>query len=139
MISNEREYAMSRAAERRFTEALERFDRTNTESDPVLRRAMRGSIESRLIELRDDLAAYERLRGGAVQQLVAESLDELPERIIQARVAAGLTQKDLARRLGLKAQQIQRYEATRYSGAKVERLQDIADALGVRTRTTIDI
>ena len=33
----------------------------------------------------------------------------LPIELIRARIAKGLTQKDLARKLGLKEQQIQRY------------------------------
>ncbi|MDQ3702081.1 MAG: helix-turn-helix transcriptional regulator, partial [Chloroflexota bacterium] len=43
-----------------------------------------------------------------------------------------LSQKELARRLGLKEQQIQRYEARRYAGASLERVQAVADALGVQ-------
>ncbi|MBM4258372.1 MAG: helix-turn-helix transcriptional regulator [Deltaproteobacteria bacterium] len=40
------------------------------------------------------------------------SLEELPKTLIQARIAGGLSQEDLATTLGLKPQQIQRYEAT---------------------------
>ena len=50
---------------------------------------------------------------------------------------AWLTQKQLAERLGLSAQQIQRWESNLYSGVGVERLQEIADALGMGVRETI--
>ena len=56
----------------------------------------------------------------------------MPEALVRARKAAGLTQKELGRRLGLKEQQIQRYEATRYAGANLTRIQAVVDALGVR-------
>ncbi len=46
--------------------------------------------------------------------LKLDSLDALPKVLIQGRIAAGLTQEDLAARLGLKPQQIQRYEASDY-------------------------
>ena len=46
--------------------------------------------------------------------------------------AAGLNQRDLATRLGLKEQQIQRYEATHYAGVSLERIQAVAEALGVQ-------
>ena len=36
----------------------------------------------------------------------------LPDILIQARIAAGMSQTKLARELGLKPQQVQRYEAT---------------------------
>jgi len=44
-----------------------------------------------------------------VSVLELESLAELPEALIRARIAVGLTQKGLAGRLGLKEQQVQRY------------------------------
>ena len=43
----------------------------------------------------------------------------------------GFSQKDLAQRLGLKEQQIQRYEATGYASASLARIQEIIEALGV--------
>ena len=69
--------------------------------------------------------------------LELDSLTELPDALIQARAAAGLSQEALARRLGLKKQQVQRWEATRYAGVGVERLQAVADALGVRIREQV--
>jgi transcriptional regulator with XRE-family HTH domain len=58
----------------------------------------------------------------------------LPRTLIQARIAAGLSQKELARRLGLKEQQIQRYEATDYASAKLSRLRAVMHALGIELR-----
>jgi len=69
-----------------------------------------------------------------VTTLDVESLTALPEALIRARIAAGLTQKELAVRLGLKEQQVQRYESTRYHGVSLERTQAVVDALGVRIR-----
>ena len=54
-----------------------------------------------------------------------------------ARIAARLTQKALAERLGLQEQQVQRWEASLYSGVGVERLQEIIDALGMGVRETV--
>jgi len=64
-------------------------------------------------------------------------LADLPEALIRARIAAGLTQKELAARLGLKEQQIQRYEATRYAGVSLDRVQAVAEALGVKIRERV--
>ncbi len=44
-----------------------------------------------------------------------------------------MSQTDLAQRLGMKPQQIQRYEASDYSGASLERLIDVCEALNVHT------
>ena len=52
-------------------------------------------------------------------------------RCVEARVASGLSQRDLAERLGLKEQQIQRYEATEYASASLRRIREVVGALGV--------
>lgn len=44
---------------------------------------------------------------------------------------AGLSQKELAERLGLKEQQVQKYEATEYTSASMARVRDVIQALGV--------
>ena len=50
---------------------------------------------------------------------------------IKARIAQGLSQKDLAERLKLKEQQIQRYEATDYASASLNRIKEVVTALGI--------
>ena len=50
---------------------------------------------------------------------------------VEARIVAGLSQNDLAERLDLQEQQIQRYEATDYCSASLTRLKEIAKALGM--------
>jgi HTH-type transcriptional regulator/antitoxin HipB len=54
-----------------------------------------------------------------------------------ARIAARFTQRELAERIGVVEQQIQRWEANDYSGVNLERLQSIADALGIHIHETI--
>jgi transcriptional regulator with XRE-family HTH domain len=132
MIANEVQRRVTQTAIREFEQALAHVDEQNPELHPRLRRAMREAIESQLVDLRRELAEYEALRAGEVRALELDSLAQLPEALIRARIAAGLTQKELAARLGLREQQIQRYEARRYAGASLERVQAVADALGVR-------
>jgi transcriptional regulator with XRE-family HTH domain len=52
--------------------------------------------------------------------------------LIQARIARGWTQRELAARLGLRMQKIQQYEATEYAGGSVTRIRDVLSALGLR-------
>jgi ribosome-binding protein aMBF1 (putative translation factor) len=131
MITNERQYRITKAEADRFAEALAHVEEENQSLHPRLRRAMRESLESELEDLREQLAAYEALRDGDISVIEVGSLTELPAALIRARTAVGLTQRALAERLGLKEQQIQRYEATGYAGASLERLQAVADGLGV--------
>jgi ribosome-binding protein aMBF1 (putative translation factor) len=131
MIANEVQRRVTQTAIREFEESLARLDADARNSSPEMRRMMREAMESQLADLREELAEYEALRAGQVRELELRSLTELPDALIRARIAAGLSQKELARRLGMKEQQVQRYEATRYAGATLARVQAVADALGV--------
>jgi ribosome-binding protein aMBF1 (putative translation factor) len=133
MITNERQYRISKGWLERFEQARA----TVTEQTHLhlrAQQALRDQYESQIEELREQIEEYEALRRGEVAVLELDSLRALPEALIRARTAAGLTQEALAKRLGLKKQQVQRYEATRYAGVSLERLQTIADALGVKIR-----
>ena len=131
MIANERQYRITNAAAREFEEVLARLETVEAHRSPEMRRVMREAMESQLDELREEIAAYDALRSGKVGVLELASLAELPDALIRARIAVGLTQKRLAERLGLKEQQVQRYEATQYAGVSLDRIQAVAEALGV--------
>ena len=90
-----------------------------------------------MADLRQELAEYDALKGRQVSTLELHSLSELPDLLIKARIARGYTQADLAKRLQLKAQQIQRYEATRYRSVSFARLLDIARSLDLDLHETI--
>ena len=57
----------------------------------------------------------------------------------RARIARGLTQKDLARKLGVKEQQIQRYEETDYASASLSRLNEVIKALDIEVKEEITL
>ncbi len=65
------------------------------------------------------------------------SLAALPEALIHARIAVGLTETQLAERVGLEEQEVRHYEATRYADATFSRFQAIADALGMMIRQRV--
>jgi transcriptional regulator with XRE-family HTH domain len=69
---------------------------------------------------------------GRAKEVVLEAVEDLPRALIRARIAAGMTQEGLAQRLGVKAQQVQRYEATEYGSASFARLLKVVQALGLR-------
>ena len=62
----------------------------------------------------------------------ATSFDALPRALIRARIATGLSQRDLAEKLGLKEELIQHYEESLYASVSVTRLKEVIAALGVR-------
>ena len=135
MIKNERQYRITRAQAEKFANALkERKASPKGDVHPMLRRAQTEGLQSQLGDLQREIEEYETLRSGKRKVVEIGSLEELPQALIQARIAAGLSQEELAAKLGLKAQQIQRYEATDYQSANLERVNEIARVLGVKLR-----
>ena len=139
MITNERQYLITKAEVRRFEQALAKTAERNKNLHPALRKAAREGLESQLQELREQLEEYEALRAGTQTTFVFDSLTSLPEGLIKARIARGLTQKQLAESLNLQEQQIQRYEATLYEGAALERIEAVAKVLGIRETVKFDL
>jgi DNA-directed RNA polymerase specialized sigma subunit len=133
VITNERQYRITKSEAKKFEQAIAaaRGREPSPDVDPRLHQAMIESLESELAILRDDLERYESLKSGRVKKRRVHSLRDLPVLLIEGRIAAGLTQRQLGERLGIPEQQIQRYESTMYSGVGLDRLQDVADALGL--------
>lgn len=137
-IENEREYRITGAWVRRFESALEQILAEPEGDEPaVLRKARIESTRSQIEDLRAQMAEYEALRGKQIRSASVSALEELPDALIKARIASGLTQEQLAERLGLKKQQIQRYEATRYASASLERLSEIGRALNIQIKAEV--
>ncbi|NEQ81109.1 MAG: helix-turn-helix transcriptional regulator [Moorea sp. SIO2I5] len=140
MIKNERQYRITQAQAKKFEEALAQFDKNldkREEVHPLLWKAQRDALQSQLSELCEEIEEYEALKSGQYKVLELESLEELPLALIKARIAAGLSQKELADRLGIKEQQIQRYEDTEYASASFTRLIEVSQALGIKVREDV--
>ena len=133
MIKNERQYRITKAQIEKFRSALDRVaTHPSTHKHPILLKAERDALRSQLDDLLAEIAEYEALQNGRHPLLQLHSLDELPTALIRARIAKGLTQKQLAAKLGLKEQQIQRYEASDYATASFARIKQVIEALNLR-------
>ena len=134
MIKNEKQYRITKAQARRFEDALAELGRQERPSNiaPRLWQAQRAAADSQLQELQEQIDAYQLLQMGKSKELVLEALEDLPKTLIRARIASGMTQEGLAHRLGVKTQQIQRYEATEYESASFARIRKVVQALGLR-------
>lgn len=133
MIRNERQYRITKTQAQKFEEALNGL-MSRRDGDPLLLQLESDALESQLEELREQIEKYEGLRSGETSSIVVNSFEELPHALVKARIALGLSQKDLAERLGMKEQQVQRYESTNYQSASMTRLHEVVQALGVNVR-----
>ena len=139
VITNERQYRITNAELKRFEEALvaKTAAGPGPDVDPRIHQATLDAMASECDELRGQLERYDDLRSGRVGQRTLHSLRELPIALIEARIAARLTQRELAQGLGVPEQQVQRWEANAYAGVGIERMQEIADVLKLEVLETV--
>lgn len=133
MIKNERQYRITKNQVDRFSRTLDHLRQQPAEAKdvhPLIAKAQKDALQSQLADLKKQLQEYEALKAGHFDLSALNAVAELPTVLIKARIAQGLRQKDLAERLGLKEQQIQRYEATDYATASLTRIKEVANVLG---------
>jgi DNA-binding XRE family transcriptional regulator len=130
MIRTEREHRASLA----YRDSL-REERERAVAVPGLDRLARewvvGGIERALVAVELELAEYEELIAGKRAVTPLRTLDDIPTALVQARIAAGWTQRDLARRLGVSVQAVNRDELGGYTRATLARLGQVAAVLGI--------
>lgn len=132
MITNEKQYRSTKASVEKLAAAAAAFEVPTSDFPEVFAKAQRAALRSQIDELEEEVRFYEDLRAGKISEFSADSLHDLPDILIQARIARGMSQKDLGDFLGVAEQQIQRYESDRYRMASLDRLTEVADALNVR-------
>lgn len=132
MIYSDKQYRVSSAQLSKLQKAL--GDALDHDSDqPWLKQAEIDALKSQIADIESELSEYDLLKSGQVSFSKTYALEELPRVLVQARVASGMSQTELAEKLDMKPQQVQRYEATDYMGASLGRLIEISRALGVKT------
>jgi len=141
VIKNERQYRITKAQAARFEAALREVSARNAASNAIsiLDRAQENALRSQWAELQSELTDYEDLKSGTVKTFRAQTFDEIPTALIRARIATGMSQRDLAIKLGIKEQQVQRYEATEYAAASFDRIRSIIRVLGINVREEISL
>lgn len=139
MIRNETEYqeASARLAEerKRLAEHRARLKKTGL-SDEEVKRVI-DPIESFHLQLKEEVESYERLKRGEFEDL--DNLRGLGHLLISLRIAQGISQRELAKRLDVHESQVSRDERNEYFGITLERAIKILDALNVRLHSKVEI
>jgi ribosome-binding protein aMBF1 (putative translation factor) len=139
MIRNETEYqeASARLTEERarLAEHLDRLREAGL-NDLEIKRVI-DPMESFHLQLQEEVESYERLKRGEFDDL--DNLRGLGHLLISTRIAQGISQRELARRLGVHESQVSRDERNEYFGVTLERAVKILDALNVRLHSKVEI
>ncbi|GAB2179498.1 hypothetical protein DLREEDagr8_50560 [Dongia sp. agr-C8] len=89
------------------------------------------SLTTERNELRKLLESYQKAKNGDFSALKELAGSDPGALLIVARITKGLSQKELARKLGLREQAIQRWETERYRSISLSNYQKVAGVLGV--------
>ncbi len=134
LISNERDAAKARRSLDRMAEIRSGGGAIELSkagfSDAAIQQ-FRRTVEACEKHLSVALGNYQTLKSGTGSELISNLANDPGSALILARIHRDLTQAELASALGLKEQQIQRYEAERYRSISLANLRKIAEALGV--------
>lgn len=138
MIRNENEYQEAvrrlREEQERLAEHRTRLEEMNLAADEVKR--VIDPLRSFHEQLREEVESYERLKRGELGEL--QNLHGLGTTLVALRIALGLTQRELAERLGVHESQVSRDERNEYHAITVDRASRILDALGVELRSVFE-
>jgi HTH-type transcriptional regulator/antitoxin HigA len=132
VIATDRQLVRARAELEQLREALRSEQRdSHDQVTPELAAAAVAGIQAQIDELEAQIAQFEDLWAGRVKRVHVASLLDIPNVLIAARLAAGLTQAELAKRIGVSQQQVQKDEAGDYARASLDRLHAVAALLEV--------
>ena len=135
-------YFISKQQLNKFQKALVNFNLSSLAErigSEILARAEFEALNSEMHALRNQIKEYETIKSGALTRFTSSDIGDLPMMIIHARIARGLSQRELANLVGLKEQQIQRYESEKYSSASLNRLREIAKALNLSITEIVEL
>ena len=135
MIRSEEEY---QATQQRLTDGKKNLAEQQAKLnamglDAAQQKRALDPMRSFMLQIEEELDAYERLKRGEIGELL--NLHELGRTLVALRVAANITQRELARRLKVDESQVSRWERNEYHGITIERAAAVMDALGARVRT----
>jgi len=142
MIKDELEYEVSKEWVEKFNKTLAAMERDEEakRKDFLKWDAGRGSIQCHLDQFHEEIAEYERLMAWDKSEpieIVVENFNKLSEALIKARIAAKMSEEELAEILDIDPERIKEYEKKKYQNASLTEILDISLALGLEFKTAV--
>lgn len=142
IILNEKELREARARLIAFDEALTTEKSLRRLADglpPEVVEQVTATMQLEREDLSDAISAYDTAKEtGKPAHLERRANKDPGLMLIVARIAKRYSQRDLAWRLGVKEQQVQRYEADRYNSISIKNYARVAALLGVKLSAAIE-
>jgi len=135
MIQNSRQYNDLKRQLTKWSTLRRRLDILATDFS-IDATELLALMDNRAVQFEISLNDYETLQNTEFEKIdLLRLVSRLPTLLIEARIASGWTQTQLAARIGIKSQQLHRYEKTAYSSIGLSKALEIADILHAELRT----
>lgn len=130
MIKNEKQYRISKKLLNDIIENIADLQKDTTQH-PLKIKLLLASALNMQKEIEQDILLYETLKKDRIGLLKERLFSDLPSLLTEYKIKSGLTQKEFAAQLGIKEQQLQRYEADNFRSVTFKNLLRFLDAVGL--------
>lgn len=87
-------------------------------------------------QLKAEVEYYEKIKRGSFNPIY--KFTDIGKTLIAFRIYLGMTQSELASKLGVKESQVSRDERHEYYGATTEKIETVMEAMGMKTTINIE-
>ncbi|HET6254454.1 MAG TPA: helix-turn-helix transcriptional regulator [Puia sp.] len=130
MIKNEKQYRITKKKLSDILEGINRIESLNKPIPAAKELILVSSIYMKQL-LENEIVAYEQLRNSDSSLANERRIDDLPDLLIEYKIHSGMTQKEFSHKIGMKEQQLQRYEAEGFRSISFKNLLRILHAIGL--------
>jgi transcriptional regulator with XRE-family HTH domain len=132
MIKNQKQASITRNKLAQLYKSRSVYETKKNEIHPIEFELGICSINGLIQDLENQIQIYESLIKGNFNSIEPRGIMDIPDALIGSRLAQKISQKELAEILGIKEQQVQRYEATDFESASFSRVVEFAHALNIQ-------
>ena len=139
MIKNQKQLAFSKEQIEKFEKTLIEIEETKGDKNPILFKLEKDALNSLLNDLKTEVEEFENILNKQITSFTNLTLKDLPKMLIYCRLAEGISQTDLGKRMGKTQQQINRHENSDYQSTSLARIIEIVDSLKVNLKIDVTI
>ncbi|MHA4810494.1 helix-turn-helix domain-containing protein [Flavitalea flava] len=133
MIKNEKQYKITK---KKILGIKEKIAQMSTGNEPahLKDQLILASLINFQKDLEEEISAYDLLSKNKSITLDERIIDDLPLMLIEFKLSCGLTQKEFSKKIGMKEQQLQRYEAENFKSISFKNLIKILHSVGLEIK-----
>jgi DNA-binding Xre family transcriptional regulator len=133
MIKNEKQYKITT---KKLNSINQKIAEMNSGGDQlsITNQLIMASLIDIKTDMENEIAAYDLLKLNIPANSEERVIDDLPLLLIEYKINSGLTQKEFSKKIGMKEQQLQRYEADNFKSISFKNLLKILHAIGLEIK-----